>query len=137
MERLAWELGSYEQDPYGNLGRLQLELLRAVRLVTDTGIHAMQWTRDQAKSYMRNALGDPSGRWSHEVDRYIVFPAQATGYKIGMIKILELRQLAKDQLGSQFEIKQFHNLILGNGNVPLELLERIVEDYIQETLADT
>jgi len=129
-ERLAYELGLYEDDPYGNLGRLQLELLRAVRLVADTGIHARQWTRQEAKAYMNEALGDPSGRWSHEVERYTVYPAQATGYKIGMLKILELRQRAMDALGDRFDIKEFHNVILGNGAMPLELLERAVEDYI-------
>lgn len=129
-ERLAWEMGLYDDDPYGNIGRLHLELLRAVRLVTDTGIHAMRWDREEAKAYMNQALGDPSGRWSHEVDRYIVLPAQATGYKIGMLKILELREMAMEALGEQFDIKEFHTVILGNGSVPLEMLERMVQEYI-------
>jgi uncharacterized protein (DUF885 family) len=129
-ERLAWEIGLYDDDPYGNIGRLHLELLRAVRLVTDTGIHAMRWSREDAKAYMNRALGDPSGRWSHEVDRYIVLPAQATGYKIGMIKILELREKAMEELGAQFDIKEFHTAILGNGSLPLEILERVVGEYI-------
>jgi uncharacterized protein (DUF885 family) len=134
-ERLAWELGLYDDDvpgsgPYGNIGRLQLELLRAVRLVADTGIHAKGWTREGAKIYLEEALGDPSGRWSHEIDRYIVLPAQATGYKVGMIKILELRQQAMDALGEQFDLKEFHNVVLGNGSIPLEILERLVQDYI-------
>jgi len=129
-ERLAWEMGLYDDDPYGNIGRLHLELLRAVRLVTDTGIHAMRWGREEAKAYMNQALGDPSGRWSHEVDRYIVLPAQATGYKIGMLTILELRQDAMEALGDQFDIKEFHTVILGNGSMPLEILERVVQDYI-------
>jgi uncharacterized protein (DUF885 family) len=90
---------------------LQLELLRAVRLVVDTGIHAKQWTRAESKAYMNEALGDPSGRWSHEVERYIVWPAQASGYKIGMLKILELRQRAMDELGEKFDIKEFHNFL--------------------------
>jgi len=129
-ERLAWELGLYDGDPYGNLGRLQLELLRAVRLVTDTGIHALRWTREDAKAYMREALGDPSDRWSHEVERYIVMPAQATGYKVGMLKILELRQQAMEQLGDRFDLKEFHNVVLGNGSMPLDILERVVQDYV-------
>jgi uncharacterized protein (DUF885 family) len=136
-ERLAWELGLYEDDPFGNLGRLQLELLRAVRLVVDTGIHAKQWTRAESKAYMNEALGDPSGRWSHEVERYIVLPAQATGYKIGMLKILELRQRAMDELGDEFDIKEFHDLVLGSGSMPLDILERIVEDYIDAKLDQT
>lgn len=129
-ERLAWELGLYDDDPYGNIGRLQLELLRAVRLVADTGVHAQGWTREGAKIYLEEALGDPSGRWSHEIDRYVVLPAQATGYKVGMLKILELRQQAMDALGDQFDIKEFHNVVLGNGSIPLEILEQLVQDYI-------
>jgi uncharacterized protein (DUF885 family) len=125
-ERLAWELGMYEDDPYGNLGRLQLELLRAVRLVTDTGIHARRWTREEAQAYMQETVGG----WTHEVERYIVLPAQATGYKVGMLKILELRQRAMDELGEAFDIKEFHEVVLGQGGVPLEILERLVDDYI-------
>ncbi len=127
-ERLAYDMGLYEQDPYGNIGRLQLELLRAVRLVTDTGIHAKGWTRQEAQSYMRQAIGHE--HLTHEVDRYVVIPAQATGYKIGMLKILELRQRAMDSLGDQFDIKEFHNIVIGNGSLPLEILEQKVEEYI-------
>jgi uncharacterized protein (DUF885 family) len=127
-------LGLYDGDPYGNLGRLQFELLRAVRLVTDTGIHAMRWTREQAQAYMDEAMGAQPGRFSHEVDRYIVLPAQATGYKVGMIKMLELRQRAMDRLGDAFDIKQFHSVILGSGSMPLDMLERIVDDYIDAEL---
>jgi uncharacterized protein (DUF885 family) len=133
-ERLAWEMGLYDDDPYGNLGRLQLELLRGVRLVADTGIHAMHWTREEAKAYMNEALGDPSGGWATEVERYVVLPAQATGYKVGMLKILELRQRAVDQLGDQFDLKEFHNVVLSNGSMPLEILERVVQDYIDAKL---
>ncbi len=136
-ERLAWELGLYEDDPYGNIGRLQLELLRAVRLVADTGIHDLCWTREQARAYLSDALGDPAGHWSHEVDRYVVMPAQATGYKIGMLKMLELRQRAMDELGDRFELKEFHNVVLGNGSVPLGILERVVQDYIDTELGRT
>jgi uncharacterized protein (DUF885 family) len=130
-EQLGWELGLYDDDAYGNLGRLHMELLRAVRLVTDTGLHALGWTRGEAKAYMNEALGDPSGRMSGEVERYIVLPAQATGYKIGMIEILALRQRAMEALGEQFDLKEFHDVVLGNGSVPLEILERLVEDYIE------
>jgi uncharacterized protein (DUF885 family) len=126
-ERLASELGVYEDDPYGNIGRLRLELLRAARLVVDTGIHAKRWTREQARAYLEENVGG----WTHEVERYVAWPAQATGYKIGMIKILELRQRAMDQLGDRFDIKEFHNVVLGNGILPLELLERLVNEYIE------
>jgi uncharacterized protein (DUF885 family) len=127
-ERLAYEMGLYENDLYGNIGRLQMELLRAVRLVADTGIHAKGWTREEARSYMAQAMGP--GFFSHEVERYVVIPAQATGYKIGMLKILELRQRAMDALGDQFDIKEFHNIVIGNGSIPLEILERLVDEYI-------
>jgi uncharacterized protein (DUF885 family) len=127
-EQLAWELGLYEGKPCGNLGRLQLELLRAVRLVADTGIHAMKWTREQAKQYMRETLGSEAA--THEVDRYIVLPGQAPGYMVGMLKILELREKAMDELGDLFDIKEFHRIILGNGSVPLEIQERLVNKYI-------
>jgi pimeloyl-ACP methyl ester carboxylesterase len=129
-ERLAWEMGLYDDDPYGNIGRLDYELLRAVRLVVDTGIHAMRWTREEAQAYMLDVLGS-----AYEVDRYIVMPAQATGYKIGMLKILELRQKAMDALGDRFDLKAFHNVVLTNGSVPLEILEQLVQKYIDDTLA--
>jgi len=125
-ERLAWELGMYEEDPYGNIGRLQLELLRAARLVADTGVHAKGWTRNEARSYMDRTVGG----MTHEVDRYVVFPAQAIGYKIGMLNILELRQTAQDQLGEDFDLAEFHRVVLGNGSLPLEMLERVVQEYL-------
>jgi uncharacterized protein (DUF885 family) len=127
-ERLAWELGLYKDNPYGNLGRLQLELLRAVRLVTDTGIHAMKWTREHAAHYMTEALGSEAA--AHEVDRFIVWPGQATGYMVGMLKILELREKAISELGDLFDIKEFHGIVLGNGRVPLTILEKMVQEYI-------
>lgn len=129
-ERLAWELGMYEESPFGNIGRLQFELLRAVRLVTDTGIHAMGWTRAEAKAYMDDAMNAQPGWFSHEVDRYVVLPAQATGYKIGMLKILELRESVMAILGDEFDIKEFHNVVIGNGSLPLEILEKLVLEYI-------
>ncbi|MBU6998517.1 MAG: DUF885 domain-containing protein [Theionarchaea archaeon] len=134
-EQLAYELGLYEDNPYGNIGHLHLELLRAVRLVTDTGIHYKKWTREEAKTYMKNIMGDDGS--SGEVDRYVVLPAQATGYKVGMIKILELRQKAMDELGDKFDIKEFHHVILCNGGMPLSLLENVVQDYIDSKTGAT
>jgi uncharacterized protein (DUF885 family) len=128
-ERLAKEIGLYDDDPYGDIGRLYLELLRAVRLVADTGLHAKAWTRQETRDYIDQSMGGP-GPFSYEVDRYTVMPAQATGYKIGMLKILELRQRAMDALGDQFDIKEFHNIVIGNGNLPLEILEQLVDEYI-------
>jgi uncharacterized protein (DUF885 family) len=129
-ERLAWEMGLFENDDLGNLGRLHLELLRAVRLVADTGIHAMHWTREQAKAYMAQTLGGIGV----EVDRYVVLPAQATGYKVGMLKILDLRQQAQDRLGDRFDLTEFHHVVLGNGSLPLGVLKRMVADYMDQKL---
>jgi uncharacterized protein (DUF885 family) len=126
-EQLPYELDVYADDVYGNIGRLVLELLRAVRLVVDTGIHAKKWTREKAMEYMSEVFSRPS---AVEVDRYIVLPGQATGYKVGMVKLLALRQKVMDALGDQFDIKEFHNVVLGNGSMPLQILEKVVQDYI-------
>ena len=130
-ERLAWEVGLYEDNPYGNIGRLRSELMRAVRLVVDTGIHALGWTRDDALTYSVEVTGSPS---SYEIDRFVVIPAQATGYAIGMIEILDLRHRAMEQLGDKFELSEFHQVVIGNGAMPLEILERVVDDYIEAEL---
>ena len=129
-EQLAWEMGFYEDDPYGNLGRLQYEAWRAVRLVVDTGIHAQGWTYDQAVDYMHENTGLPRSTVEYEVARYVTWPGQATAYKIGMLKILELRQRAMDQLGDSFDLKEFHNVVLSNGSMPLDVLEQVVQEYI-------
>jgi uncharacterized protein (DUF885 family) len=129
-EQLAWEQG-FQQDPYSNLGRLQAELFRAVRLVVDTGIHHKRWTREQAIEYMLQNTGMPQGDVVSEIERYIVNPGQACAYKVGMMKILELRKKAQDALGPQFDLKQFHNVVLKDGAMPLDLLEREVERYIK------
>jgi uncharacterized protein (DUF885 family) len=134
-ERLAWELGFYENDPFGNLGRLQAEMFRAVRLVVDTGIHFKRWTREEAIDYMVANTGMTTTEVTTEIERYIVMPGQACAYKTGMMKILELRERAKNQLGDQFNIKDFHNVVLKNGAVPLSILEKLIEDYINETKA--
>jgi len=127
-EYLAWEMGLYENDPLGNLGRLGFELSRAARLVIDTGIHAKGWTRQEAAAFYEEATGrraSPSA-----MHRYIILPGQGCGYTIGLLKILELRQQAMDRLGDEFDIKEFHDVILGNGPMPLEILERVVEDWV-------
>lgn len=133
-ERLAWELG-FLTDPYENIGRLQAELFRAVRLVVDTGIHYKRWTREQAVDYMLLNTGMAESDVVAEIERYFVMPGQALAYKIGMSKILELRELAKTELGSQFDIRQFHNVVLTNGSVPLDILEDLVRQYIAESKA--
>ena len=134
-ERLAWEIGMYENDPFGNLGRLQAEMFRAVRLVVDTGIHYKRWTREEAIDYMVANTGMTTGEVVTEIERYIVMPGQACAYKIGMMKILELREKAKNELGDQFNLKEFHNVVLKNGAVPLSILEEIIDDYIANTKA--
>jgi uncharacterized protein (DUF885 family) len=131
-EQLAWELGFYDNDPFGNLGRLQAEIFRAVRLVVDTGIHYKKWTREEAIDYMVANTGMTTTEVVTEIERYIVMPGQACAYKIGMIKILELREKAKSQLGNKFDLRQFHNVVLKNGAVPLDVLEQIVDGYIAE-----
>jgi uncharacterized protein (DUF885 family) len=121
-ERLAKEYGFYKNDPYGDLGRLQAEIFRAVRLVVDAGIHYKRWTRAQAIDYMVKNTGMTKSEVVSEIERYIVIPGQACAYKIGQLKILELRAKAKKALGDKFDIKKFHNVILKNGAVPLSIL---------------
>jgi uncharacterized protein (DUF885 family) len=133
-ERLAAELG-FEEDPFSNIGRLQAELLRAVRLVVDTGIHHSKWTREKAIKYMSETTGFADSDVESEIERYIVWPGQALAYKVGMIKILELREKAKQQLGDSFDIKEFHRHVLMNGSLPLTLLEQQIDNYIQENLS--
>lgn len=130
-EQLAYELGFYENDPFGNLGRLQAEMWRACRLVLDAGIHYKKWTREEAIKYMEDQTGLSESEVVTEVERYIVFPGQACAYKIGMMKMLELREKAKQLLGPKFDLKEFHRVILENGAVPLDVLAEIVEDYIR------
>jgi len=136
-ERLAWELGAYEKDPEGDLGRLQAELFRAARLVVDTGIHAMRWTYEQAVEYMLENTGLEEDFVRREVVRYIVLPGQATAYKVGMLKILELRRRAETMLGSAFDLAEFHDRLLREGSVPLGILEELVDAYIAERQAET
>lgn len=133
-EQLAWELGFYQDDPFGNLGRLQAEMFRAVRLVVDTGIHYKKWTREEAIDYMVANTGMTTTEVATEIERYIVMPGQACAYKIGMLKILELRERSKKELGNQFNLKEFHNVVLKNGAVPLDILDELIDDYISDTL---
>ncbi len=125
-ERLAAESGWYDGDSYGLLGQLDAELFRARRLVVDTGLHAKRWTRQQAIDY-----GIPAS----EVERYVVLPGQACSYMIGQLKIIGLREKARKELGEKFSIREFHNVVLKTGIVPLSLLEREVGDYIQSEAA--
>ncbi|MBC7623173.1 MAG: DUF885 domain-containing protein [Aeromicrobium sp.] len=130
-EQLAWENG-LQKNPLDNLGRLQAEMFRAVRLVVDTGIHAKRWTREQAIEYMIANTGMLEDEVIGEIERYFVAPGQALAYKIGMIKILALREKAKAALGQNFDLRDFHDTVLKNGSLPLEILERVVDNYISE-----
>jgi uncharacterized protein (DUF885 family) len=129
-EQLAADIGMYKDDPWGNLGRLQLELMRAARLVVDTGIHAEGWSREQAISYMVASTGKSEAEVTSEVERYMAMPGQACAYKVGELKILELRERAKTALGPKFNLKDFHAVLLENGAVPLTLLEQLVDEWI-------
>jgi uncharacterized protein (DUF885 family) len=131
-ERLAFELGWYDNDSYGNLGRLQYEALRAARLVIDTGIHSMGWTFDQAVRFNINNVGWSRSASESAVARYSVAPAQATAYMIGMLHILDARQRAQDALGSAFDLREFHRVVLTSGGLPLALLDDVVDRYIAE-----
>jgi uncharacterized protein (DUF885 family) len=128
-ELLAKEMGAYE-DPYSDFGRLSTEIWRAIRLVVDTGMHAKGWSEQQAIDYFLENSSMAEGAVRSEVQRYLVWPGQATSYKIGMMKILELRAKAEAALGQQFDIKAFHDTVLGGGALPLGILERRVDEWI-------
>ncbi len=129
-ERLAFELGWYDNDPYGNLGRLQYEALRAARLVMDTGIHSMGWTFDRAVQFNIDNVGWSRSASEGAAARYSVAPAQATAYMIGMLHILDARQRAQDALGDAFDLREFHHVVLTSGGLPLALLDEVVDQYI-------
>ena len=132
-EILALEVGLAE-NPYDELGILQSELFRANRLVVDTGMHYKRWTREEAMDYMKSVTGMSDTEVRVEIERYIVWPGQALSYKVGMIKILELRERAMKELGEKFSIKDFHSAVLDHGNPPLFIVEEMVEKMIGEAL---
>jgi uncharacterized protein (DUF885 family) len=129
------EIGLYP-DPYSDFGRLSLELWRAGRLVVDTGIHSIRWTREQAIDYLIKNTSNTQTDCTDSINRYIVMPSQATAYKVGMLKILELREQAKKTLGDKFDIRQFHEAVLGSGSVPLDVLEELVDRWIKSKQAN-
>jgi uncharacterized protein (DUF885 family) len=131
-EWLAKQAGWYDRDPFGDLGRLRDEMFRAVRLVVDTGIHAKRWTREQAIAYMLDKTGMGEKDITAEIERYIVMPGQACAYKIGMLKIQELRKRAQTELGDKFDVREFHDTLLKGGALPLEILDEQVEAYIRQ-----
>ncbi len=129
-ERFPKDHGFYN-DPYSDFGRLSMELTRACRLVVDTGIHHLKWSREKAIAYLdKNLPGDHADN-VRQINRYIIMPGQATAYMVGLLKILELKKKAKKQLGSGFDIREFHEVILTNGPVPLTILEELIDDWIK------
>ena len=131
-ERIAAEdMGMYQDDPLGDLGRLQAEMFRAVRLVVDTGMHAKRWSRERAIEYMLSKTGMTEAEVTREIERYVVWPGQATAYKVGQLFMLRLRAMAENQLGDAFDIREFHEMILMNGAMPLEILEEFVESWVE------
>ena len=128
-EKLAEEMGFYE-DPYSKFGQLTYEMWRACRLVVDTGMHALGWTRQEAIDYMLSNTAKTENDVTVEIDRYIAWPGQALAYKIGELKIRELRSKAEKEMGDNFNIRDFHDVVLGNGAVPLDILEKHVIEYI-------
>lgn len=135
-EAIPKEIGLYT-DPYSEFGQLGMEIFRAARLVVDTGIHAKKWDREKAVQYYLDNIPNPEGDVRAEIDRYIVWPGQATAYMIGKLKIEELREKAETELGDDFDIRQFHDTVIANGSVPLSILEELVDDYILATKSET
>jgi uncharacterized protein (DUF885 family) len=128
-ESLGEQLGLYT-DPYQKFGQLTYDMWRAVRLVVDTGLHSEGWTRQQAIDFFMANAPKSELDIDNEIDRYIAWPGQALAYKVGQMKILELRDAARDALGSSFDIREFHDVVLATGAVPLSVLDRTVHDWI-------
>jgi uncharacterized protein (DUF885 family) len=133
-EQLGNEVGFY-QDPVSDYGRLSSELFRAVRLVVDTGIHSKGWTREQVVEFMRKSGAVDEPTIQSETDRYIAWPAQALSYKLGQLKISELRQRAQKELRASFDIRTFHDEILDGGSLPLDMLEARTDKWIAQQKA--
>ena len=128
-------MGFYK-DPYSKFGQLTYEMWRACRLVVDTGMHAFGWSREQAIKFVADNTAKTKNDIFVEIDRYIAWPGQALAYKIGELRIIELRSLAEEKLGEKFDIREFHDIVLGSGAVPLDILEEHVKEYIAINLSD-
>ena len=135
-ERIAaQDMGLYEGKPLWDLGRLQAEMFRAVRLVVDTGLHHKRWSREQAIEYMMSKTGMTEAEVTREIERYIVWPGQATAYKTGQLAILDMRAKAETALGAEFNLRNFNEMILENGAMPLGILSEVVDEWIEKTKA--
>ena len=132
VERVAkTDMGLYDDDPLGDLGRLQAEMYRAVRLVVDTGMHARQWSREQSIDYMRAKTGMTEAEVTREIERYVVWPGQATSYKVGQLALLRMRADAERALGPKFDLREFHEVLLMNGSMPLAVVEETVRQWVE------
>jgi uncharacterized protein (DUF885 family) len=129
-EQLADEMGIYKDDPFGRIGYLQSYMFRAARLVVDSGLHHKRWTLEQGINYMVDSLGDQRSSVTTEVERYCVWPGQATSYKVGQTKWLQLRERAREKLGARFDIRAFHDMALAAGTVPVAVLETMIDEWI-------
>jgi uncharacterized protein (DUF885 family) len=135
-ERIAaTDMGMYDEDALGYLGRLKAEMFRAVRLVVDSGMHAKKWSREEAIVYMKEKTGQSEDEVVREIERYVVWPGQATAYKTGQLSILAARARAEAALGDKFDLRQFHEAVLGNGAMPLGILDKVVDEWIASELA--
>jgi uncharacterized protein (DUF885 family) len=133
-EQLGKDVGFY-QDPYSDYGRLENDVWRAIRLVVDTGVHSQHWTRQQMVDYFHEHSAIDETNIQAEVDRYVAWPSQALAYKVGQMKILELRARARQELGDKFDIRAFHDEVIGAGALPLDLLEARIDAWIAEQKA--
>jgi uncharacterized protein (DUF885 family) len=130
-ERLGKEIGLYT-DPYSDYGRLENDMWRSIRLVVDTGVHSQHWSREQMVQYFRDHTAMDETNIQAEVDRYIAMPAQALAYKTGQLKILELRDYAREQLGPRFNLKTFHDQVIGEGALPLDVLDQNMRAWVAQ-----
>jgi uncharacterized protein (DUF885 family) len=128
-ERVAEELGIYENNPAGRLGLLQSELFRAARIVVDTGIHHHRWTREQATQWMIDNAGEAPVGAQREIDRYCVYPGQACSFMVGAMEIRAARERARRRLGNRFDVRAYHDLVLRSGPVPIDVLHAAVDQY--------
>ena len=128
-EHVAIEIGAYENDPFGHIGAVQSALFRAARIVVDTGIHAKRWSREDATRWMVENAGEPQTSAQREIDRYCVYPGQACAFMVGRLEFLRAREAARTRLGARFDVRDFHELVLAAGPMPMEAVARLAADW--------